>query len=31
MTELQNMKKVKDSGTRKIGRFGKQQIAWELA
>lgn len=30
VTELANANRVKDSGVRRIGRFGKEQIAWEL-
>lgn len=31
LSELQDDKRVKDSGLRKTGRFGKQIIAWSLA
>lgn len=31
LAELRNDNRVKDSGTRKIGMFGKDQIAWEIA
>lgn len=31
VTELGNDGRLRDSGSRKIGRFGKPQIAWELA
>jgi predicted transcriptional regulator len=29
LTELRNMLMVQDSGTRKIGKYGKPIIAWE--
>lgn len=31
LSELQMDKRVKDSGVRKLGRFNKQIIAWQLA
>jgi len=31
VTELGNDGLLKDSGSRKVGRFGKEQIAWEIA
>ena len=30
VTELRNANRVKDSGVRRVGRFGKEHIAWEL-
>jgi DNA-binding transcriptional ArsR family regulator len=31
LAELRNMLMARDSGTRKIGRYGKPIIAWELS
>ena len=31
VTELSNDNLLRDSGVRKMGRFGKEQIAWEIA
>lgn len=31
VTELGNDNRLKDSGIRRKGRFGREQIAWELA
>jgi len=31
VTELGNRGLLKDSGVRRIGRFGRPQIAWEIA